>query len=111
MEREHNRIPWTGRAARRVAAEVRRPRILIVAPSPRMVGGQAVQAARLLEHLGREPSIEVAFLPIDPRLPGALEKLQRVPYLRTVVTSLLYGASLLAQVPAYDVVHVFSASY
>ena len=32
-------------------------------------------------------------------------------YLRTVATSIAYVASLLRRLPAYDVVHVFSASY
>ena len=45
-------------------------RVLIVAPSFRILGGQSVQAARLMERLSNEPSLEVGFLPINPRLPG-----------------------------------------
>lgn len=86
-------------------------RVLIVAPSPAMIGGQSVQAAALVERLGKEASIEVGFQPIDPRLPGPLGALQRIRFLRTIVTSVLYVAALLARVPRYDVVHVFSASY
>jgi glycosyltransferase involved in cell wall biosynthesis len=44
-------------------------------------------------------------------LPGVLRKLQSIKYVRTVVTSLLYVATLLARVRRYDVIHVFSASY
>jgi len=84
---------------------------LIVAPSLDILGGQAVQAARLLEELKRESSLEVAFLPINPRLPGPLRKLQAVKYLRTFVTSLLYVATLIKNIPRYDVIHIFSASY
>ena len=86
-------------------------RILIVAPGLDILGGQAVQAARLLSRLREEPSLEVGFLPINPRLPGPLGKLQAIKYVRTVVTSLLYCATLLARVGKYDVIHIFSASY
>ncbi len=86
-------------------------RVLIVAPSPEMIGGQSVQAAALLAGFRAEPSIEVGFQPIDPRLPGPFGVLQRVRYVRTLVTSILYVAGLLARVPRCDVVHVFSASY
>lgn len=86
-------------------------RVLIVAPSFGILGGQSVQAARLLERLKEEPSLEVGFLPINPRLPAGLHQLQRIRYVRTVVTSFAYVLSLLARVYKYDVLHVFSASY
>ncbi|HEY6187335.1 MAG TPA: glycosyltransferase family 4 protein [Pyrinomonadaceae bacterium] len=90
----------------------RRPlRILIVGPSLDPPGGQAVQAAHLLEHLPQDASLEVSFLPINPRLPGVWGKAQAVKYVRTVVTMILYCASLLARVRKYDVIHIFSASY
>src|SRR5882672_11463929 len=74
-------------------------RVLIVAPSMDILGGQAVQAERLLAHLRAEPSLKVGFLPINPRLPGILRKLQAIKYVRTVVTSIAYVASLLVRVP------------
>jgi len=86
-------------------------RVLIVAPSFDILGGHSVQAARLLDRLSEEPSLKVGFLPINPRLPGVLRYLQRVKYLRTVVTSIAYVGSLLWTVRHYDVIHVFSASY
>lgn len=86
-------------------------RVLIVAPSFGILGGQSVQAARLLERLSQEPSLEVGFLPINPRLPAGLHYLQRIKYVRTIVTSIAYVLSLLARVFKYDVIHVFSASY
>lgn len=97
------------RAAREAVA--RPVRVLMVAPSLGILGGQAVQAARLLEALRREAALEVSFLPVNPALPWPLAPLQRVKYLRTVVTSVAYVASLLARVPRHDVLHVFSASY
>src|SRR5829696_6191021 len=86
-------------------------RVLIIAASLDILGGQAVQAQRLIRHLQDEPSLEVSFLPINPRLPGVLRKLQRIKYVRTLTTSILYCLSLLRQVPKYDVIHIFSASH
>ena len=95
----------------KAAEGVRALRVLLVAPSLGILGGQAVQAARLLARFQSEPSLEVSFLPINPRLPGLLGQLQAIKYVRTVLTSLAYVALLLWRVRAYDVIHVFSASY
>jgi L-malate glycosyltransferase len=89
----------------------KRLRLLIVAPSFDILGGQSVQAARLMERLNEEPELEVGFLAINPRLPGLLRKLQAIKYVRTFVTSIAYVASLLSRVWKYDVIHIFSASY
>src|SRR5262245_9137321 len=86
-------------------------RILIVAPSLDILGGQAVQASCILSYLKLEPDLVVGFLPINLRLPGVLRSLQSIKYVRTVVTSLLYVATLVVEVRRYDVVHIFSASY
>lgn len=88
-----------------------RLRVCLVGPSIDILGGQAIQAARLLERLGTLPELDVTFIPVNPRLPGILRGLQRVKYLRTVLTSVAYLASLLRRVPSCDVVHAFSASY
>jgi L-malate glycosyltransferase len=92
----------------------RRPRplrVAVVAPSMNILGGQAVQALRLLEHLRDGAGLEADLLPVNPILPGLLGRLQRIKYVRTVLTSIRYVASLLARLPSYDVIHVFSASY
>lgn len=86
-------------------------RVLIIAPSLRILGGQAVQANRLISHLSQEQDFEVSFLPHNPRLSGPLRLLQSIKYVRTIVTSLIYCATLIRQIPKYDVIHVFSASY
>ena len=86
-------------------------RLLLVAPSLRILGGQAVQAKYLLELMSREPGFEVSFVPHNPRLPGPLRLLQKIKYVRTLVTSLVYCINLLLQVPRHDIIHVFSASY
>src|SRR5947209_3659373 len=91
---------------------VARPlRVLVVAASLDILGGQAVEARRILRGMLDEPSVEVSFLPVNPRLPGVLRVLQRIKYVRTVVTSLMYWALLLARAPRYDVLHIFSPSY
>lgn len=86
-------------------------RLLLIAPALPILGGQAVQANYLLQHLSREPEFDVSFVPHNPRLPGPLILLQKIKYLRTIVTSLVYFLSLLREIPRHDVIHVFSASY
>ena len=85
--------------------------VCIVAPSLGILGGQAVQALRLMEHLNRGGAVSVDLLPVNPRLPGILGRLQQVKYIRTVLTEGRYVLSLLSRLPRYDVIHVFSASY
>ncbi|HEX6625135.1 MAG TPA: glycosyltransferase family 4 protein [Pyrinomonadaceae bacterium] len=93
------------------AKDARRLRVLMVAPSLDMLGGQSRQCARLRGQLQHEPSLEVAFQPVNPRLPGPLRKLQSVKYVRTVVTTWLYWAQLVVRAWRSDILHVFSASY
>ncbi|GLC28469.1 glycosyltransferase family 4 protein [Roseisolibacter agri] len=88
-----------------------RPRVCVVAPSLRILGGQAIQADRLMRHLRHEGRVEVGFVPHNPKLPAPLDRLQRIKFVRTLVTTAAYLALLLWRVPRYDVLHVFSASY
>src|SRR5258708_36540640 len=85
-------------------------RLVLVGPSMDILGGQAVQVQRLLRRLGELDGLVVEFLPVNPRLPGPLRLLQRVKYVRTVVTSVAYLMSLLWRLPRFDVLHAFSAS-
>jgi glycosyltransferase involved in cell wall biosynthesis len=89
----------------------KRLRVLVVAPSLDILGGQSRQAIRLMEGLKPEPGLEISFLPHNPRLPGLLRKLQSIKYVRTVVTTFYYIALLLWRVRQYDIIHVFCASY
>jgi glycosyltransferase involved in cell wall biosynthesis len=94
------------------AATIRDPlRILVIAPSHDILGGQSVHAAQLVKEFRKEPSLRVGFLPINPRAPGLLRHLQRVKYVRTIVTSVVYLINLLTHIPRYDVIHVSSAAY
>jgi glycosyltransferase involved in cell wall biosynthesis len=84
-------------------------RIVIVAPSLDIPGGQGVQAEALRTHLMRE-GYAVTLLPINSRFPRGLRFLRRYRYVRTVVNHLLFLPSLVRLRHA-DVVHIFSASY
>jgi len=86
-------------------------RVALVAPSLAILGGQAVQADRLLRAWAGDPDVIATLLPINPGAPGALRVLQQVKYLRTITTQVLYWPSLVAGLRRADVVHVFSASY
>jgi glycosyltransferase involved in cell wall biosynthesis len=94
-----------------MSARELRPRVLMVAPSLRILGGQAVQAKALLDRLRATEAIEIEFLPVNPHLPGVFGRLQEIKYVRTVLTSAAYIASLLTRMRGYDVIHIFSASY
>ena len=86
-------------------------RVLIVGPSLDILGGQSVQVERLMEGLASSEQIDARFLAVNPRLPGVFGWLQRVKFVRTIVTSIAYFGSLLWRVPQCEVVHAFSASY
>src|SRR5262249_11364583 len=76
-----------------------------------ILGGQAVQAARLLRALRRESSILVDFQPIAPRFPAPFGFLRKIKFVRTIASILLYFLQLLARAWRYDILHVFTAAY
>ena len=86
-------------------------KVAIVAPSLRILGGQAVQADSLLRAWQRDADVEAWLVPVNPPPPRVLRAITRVKYLRTIVTELLYLPRLVRELAAADVVHVFSASY
>jgi glycosyltransferase involved in cell wall biosynthesis len=86
-------------------------RVAIVAPSLRILGGQAVQADRLLRAWRTDPDVEAWLVPINPVLPPPFGRGLRVRYLRTALTQLVYWPLLLRELRRADVVHVFSAAY
>lgn len=85
--------------------------VAIVAPSMGILGGQAVQADRLIRAWEGDPDVHAWLVPVNPVPPGPLRAATRIKYLRTVVTELTYGPLLLRELRRADVVHVFSASY
>jgi glycosyltransferase involved in cell wall biosynthesis len=86
-----------------------RIRVLLIAPSLDILGGQAVQATRLMERLGAEPGISIEFQPINPPFPKPLRWVRRIPFLRTAMTFAMYCTQVLARARKFDILHVFSA--
>jgi glycosyltransferase involved in cell wall biosynthesis len=86
-------------------------RVAFVAPSVAILGGQAVQADRLLRAWRDDPDVEAYLVPVNPEPPWPLRFARRVKYLRTIVNELTYGPLLIRELARADVVHVFSASY
>jgi glycosyltransferase involved in cell wall biosynthesis len=90
---------------------MRKLQVAIVAPSLRILGGQAVQAQRLVEAWRNDPDVDAWLVPVNPLPPGPLWHAVKVKYLRTLTTEATYLALLLRELRRADVVHVFSASY
>jgi L-malate glycosyltransferase len=85
--------------------------IAIVAPSMGILGGQAVQASRLVRAWRDDPDIHAWLVPINPIPPRPFRWTVGVKYLRTIATQLTYWPLLVKELRKADVVHVFSASY
>jgi L-malate glycosyltransferase len=90
---------------------VSRLNVSIVAPSMGILGGQAVQASRLLRAWRDDADVHAWLVPVNPPPPWPLAPLARIKYMRTVITQLSYWPLLLRELRRADVVHVFSASY
>lgn len=86
-------------------------RICLVAPSTRILGGQAVQAERLFRQLETADDVEVQLLPVNPQLSKPLRWLQRIKFVRTLVTEARYVWTLWFALRRADIAHIFSASY
>jgi glycosyltransferase involved in cell wall biosynthesis len=85
--------------------------IALVAPSLRILGGQSVQADRLLKGWGGDPCVAAWLVPHDPLPCSPLGWFRSVKYVRTIVTEATYLPLLFRELKKADVVHVFSASY
>lgn len=86
-------------------------RIALVAPSLRILGGQAVQADRLLRLWQDDPDVHAWLVPHNPQPPAGLRWMTRITYLRTLVTEAIYLPMLVRELRRADVAHIFSASY
>ncbi len=90
---------------------MRKLRVAIVAPSLRFLGGQSIQAQRLLACWRNDPAVDAWLVPHDPLPPWPLSEARRIKYVRTAVTEATYLPLLVRELRRADVVHVFSASY
>ncbi len=84
-------------------------RVLLIAPSLDILGGQAVQASRLLASLQREPSVQIEFQAINAQLDGRWRWVQNVRFVRTAMREAVYSWQLIRRAQHYDVIHAFSA--
>ena len=90
---------------------MRKLNVALVAPTLEILGGQAVQADRLLRQWNGDAEVEAWLAPVNPTFPAALRFARSVKYLRTIVNELIYIPALVKHLRRADVVHVFSASY
>ena len=88
-----------------------RIKVAFVAPSLRILGGQAVQADRLLSAWRGDADVDAWLVPINPEPPTLLRRANSIKYVRTVANELTYVPLLVREIARADVVHVFSASY
>lgn len=88
-----------------------RIRVALVVASLRILGGQAVQAQRMLDGWRNDPQIDAWLVPINPVPPKPFDRLLTIKYVRTLVTQLCYWPLLFRELRRADIVHVFSASY
>ena len=92
-----------------VTPETKPIRVLLIAPSPAIVGGQSVQAADLLAVLRGLSSIQMTFFPLDQQLPKPMAWIRKVPYLRTLANLAWYNARLLRAARKHQILHIFTA--
>jgi L-malate glycosyltransferase len=85
-----------------------RTAVLLIAPSTNIVGGQSIQADRLLRAFAANDEVDLRLCSIDPPLPAVI---RRIPYLRTAVNALVYYARLVKGVFESDIVHAFTSSF
>ena len=93
------------------AVRMRKLNVALVAPTLEILGGQAVQADRLLRQWNGDAEVEAWLAPVNPPFPAPLRFARSVRYLRTIVNELIYIPTLVSHLRRADVVHVFSASY
>jgi L-malate glycosyltransferase len=90
---------------------MRKLRVAIVAPTTRILGGQAVQAQRLVNAWKDDPDVDAWLVPVNPVPPAPFSRLLAIKFVRTIVTQILYWPLLFRELRRADIVHVFSASY
>src|SRR5436309_415634 len=68
--------------------------VAVVAPSLGILGGQAVQADRLLRLWRDDPDVHAWLVPINPELPRGLRLARNIKYVSTIITELAYALLL-----------------
>ena len=78
-------------------------RVAIVAPTMGILGGQAVQADRLLRAWQGDPDVYAWLVPINPIPPGAFRRAMDIKYVRTIATQFCYWPQLFRELRRADV--------
>jgi glycosyltransferase involved in cell wall biosynthesis len=89
----------------------RKLRVAIVAPSRQILGGQAVQAERLIHAWRDDPDVHAWLVPINPHPQRLAPWVMQVRYLRAAISESMYLPRLAPELARADVVHVFSRAY
>ena len=79
-------------------------RVALIAPSMSQLGGQSIQAKRLINAFEGDERIELTFIPNNPESFG-----QRIKFLRTITNSFKFWLSLLKKLRKIEIVHIFSS--
>lgn len=77
---------------------------LLIAPPLKLVGGQSIQAKRLVEAFDNDERLQIEFLTNHPETP-----FENIKFLRTIFSSLKFWFQLFGKIPKTDVVHIFSS--
>jgi L-malate glycosyltransferase len=80
-------------------------KVVLAAPSMRQIGGQSIQANRLLEAFADSENIDFFFVPNNPET-----AFQNIKFLRTIFASLKFFRLLSAHIREADIVHIFSSA-
>lgn len=83
-------------------------KIALTAPSLRELGGQSIQADRLIKAFENDENIELFLIPNNPKLEN-FSFLQNIPLVRTIFTSLEYWGLLLKHGRKADIIQVASS--
>ncbi|MEO8099693.1 MAG: glycosyltransferase family 4 protein [Acidobacteriota bacterium] len=84
-------------------------RVLLLAPSHEIVGGQTVQATALLKLLHGQPGIEMRFQASNPLFPAPLRWVKQIPFARTALSMILFLPIMLWRSWQVDILHIFTA--
>ncbi|MGI8640131.1 MAG: glycosyltransferase family 4 protein [Pyrinomonadaceae bacterium] len=79
-------------------------KVALVAPSMKNVGGQSIQAKRLLDAFENDEKIDIEFIENNPET-----FFETVKFLRTIFSSIKFYYLLLANLSKSEVVHIFSS--
>ena len=85
-------------------AKSQKIKVALIAPSPKIIGGQSVQAQRLLNTFDANENIELSFISNNPET-----VFQRVKFFRTISASIKFWLLLFSRIPKAKIVHVFSS--